>query len=298
MTTYRMSSLGNCPRALSAQAQNYEPLPEMEFMKLAAKEGRLHETAVVEDLESEDWRITERQREVKLSFPSFELIGHIDGIALRDGDRHLLEIKSMSRFRYASFASAGFARFYGYAVQITCYHQAVSLPIMYVVKDRDSGKRHDLFLARPPLNWGQVYESVLAVEVAVRKKQLCPASRSDDFVCRTCPYRYLCEPEGKEVPLPLTVEVLETAKLRRRAMELEAEAKELRAECDPTLLAVAKQHGSFTLDDLNITLVPGSEIVSYPVAKLKKFVPPSLLEQVAETKKRTGYIRVQDLREA
>ena len=81
-------------------------------------------------------------------------------------------------------------------------------------------------------------------------------------------------------------------------MELEAEAKELRAECDPTLLAVAKQHGSFTLDDLNITFVPGSETVSYPVAKLKKFVPPSLLEQVAETKKRTDYIRVQDLREA
>jgi len=270
----------------------------MEFMKLAAKEGRLHETAVVEDLESEDWRITERQREVKLSFPSFELIGHIDGIALRDGDRHLLEIKSMSRFRYASFVSASFTRFHDYAVQITAYHRAVSLPIMYVVKDRDSGKRHDLFLDSPPLDWGQVYESVLAVEVAVRKRQLSPASRSDDFVCRTCPYRYLCEPEEKETPLPLTVEVLEAAKLRRRALELEVEAKNLRDEADPILLATAKAQGKFVADDLNITFVPGTETVSYPVARLKKFVPPDLLEQVAETKKRTDYIRVQDLREA
>jgi len=293
---YRISSLGMCPRALSAVQLRYEPLPDPEFLRLAAREGERHEQWVVEDLGTEGWQITDRQLEVKLSFPSLELVGHIDGIARRNGDQRLLEIKSMSRFRYSSFVSAGFARFYNYAVQITAYHQAIDLPLLYVAKDRDSGKRLDLLLDSPPLDWNQVYESVLTVEVAVRKKQLCPASRTDDFTCRTCRYRYLCELEEEKTLPRLAAEVLRAAKLRRQALGLETEAKELRAEADPILLA-ARAQGKFLADDLSVVYVPAGESVSYPVTELRKLVPADVLAKVKKVKVRTEYIRVEDLRQ-
>ncbi len=293
---YRISSLGMCPRALSAVQLGYELLPTPGFLKLAAREGERHEQWVVEDLQSEGWQVTDRQKEVVLNFPAFRLVGHIDGIASRNGDKRLLEIKSMSRFRFGSFANSGFARFHDYAVQITAYYQAVNLPILYIAKDRDSGKRLDLDMDAPPLSWQEIYDSVMRTEIYVRKKQLCPAIRTDDFTCRTCRLRYLCEPEEK-VPVQIDKGVLEAAQSRRRAIELEAEAKEIRAGCDPVLLAVAKQHGSFNVEDLAITFVPEGESVSYPVAELRKVVPADVLEQVKRIKKRANYIKVEDLRQ-
>lgn len=293
---YRISSLGMCSRALSASQLEYEPLPEPEFLRLAAREGKRHEQWVIEDLQSEGWQITDRQKEVVLSFPAFRLVGHIDGIASRNGDKRLLEIKSMSRFRFGSFVNSSFARFRDYAVQITAYYQAVNLPILYIAKDRDSGKRLDLDMDAPPLPWQEIYDSIMKTEIYVRKKQLCPATRTDDFTCRICRFRYLCEPEEK-VPVPIDKSVMEAAKLRRRALELEAEAKELRAECDPVLLVVAKQSGSFTIDDLSIVYVPEGESVSYPVTELRKVVSADVLEQAKRIKKRSDYIRVEDLRQ-
>jgi hypothetical protein len=270
----------------------YEPLPEPEFLKLAAREGTRHEDWVVEDLQSDGWEVTDRQKEVRLSFPAFELVGHIDGIALRNGDRRLLEVKSMSRFRFASFASGGFSRFHDYAMQVTGYQKAVELPILYVAKDRDSGKRLDVQLDEPPLDWQDVYATILDVERHIRKRQLCPATRTDDFTCRICRYRYLCQEEAEQ-PMPVDKDVLEAAKLRRRAMDLEAEAKELRAEADPVLLAAAEKSGSFTVDDLSVVYVRGGESVSYPTAALKELVPADVLEQVKTVKQRAGYIKVE-----
>ncbi len=292
---YRISSLGTCPRALSAARLGHEPLPEPEFLKLAAREGERHEQWVVKDLESEGWKISDRQREVKLSYPAFKLVGHVDGLARRNGEQRLLEIKSMSRFRFASFTGAGFARFREYAFQITAYHRAVNLPILYVVKDRDSGKRVNFELDTPPLGWDEVYETVLSVELAVRKKQLCPAQMTDDFTCRICRYRYLCQEEEK-TPVSLPSDVLRAAKIRRRAMELETEAKELRAEADPILLGAARERGKLTVDELAISYVPTGESVSYPVTELRKLVPADVLEKVKTVKPRAEYIRVEDLR--
>jgi len=302
MGTYRISSLGQCPRVLSAVALGYEAMPEPEFLKLAAREGERHEQWVVEDLQSEGWQIGDRQKEVRLSFPAFELVGHIDGIASRNGDKRLLEVKSMSRFRFGSFASSGFARFQDYAVQVTTYHHAIStlspygpLPIFYVVKDRDSGKRLDLELEKPPLSWKEIYDSIMRTEIYVRKGQLCPATRTDDFTCRICRFRYLCEPEEK-IPVQIDRSVLQAAQLRRRAMELEVEAKELRAEADPVLLSAARQQGSFTIDDLSVVYVAAGESVSYPVTELRKLVPADVLDKVKRVKERADYIKVEDLR--
>ncbi len=294
---YRISSLGHCPRALSAARLGYEPLPEPRFLQLAAREGERHEQWVIEDLQVEGWEISDRQREVKLQYPAFELVGHIDGIARRNGDQYLLEIKSMSRFRFASFSSAGFSRFRDYAFQVTAYQKAIELPVLYVVKNRDSGQRlePDLVLEKPPLDFEEVYEAVLSVELAVRKKQLCPAQMTDDFTCRICRFRYLCQEEQK-VPVPIGVEVIRAAGLHRRAIELESEAKELRAEADPVLLSAARERGKMTIEDLAVSYVPAGESVSYPISELRKIVSAEVLEKVKTVKTRAEYIRVEDLR--
>jgi len=294
---YRISSLGHCPRALSAARLGYEPLPEPRLLQLAAREGERHEQWVIEDLQAEGWEISDRQKEVALKYPAFELVGHIDGIARRNGDRYLLEIKSMSRFRFSSFHNAGFSRFRDYAFQITAYQKAVNLPVLYVVKNRDSGQRlePDLVLEKPPIDFEEVYEAVLSVELAVRKKQLCPAQIIDDFTCRTCRFRYLCQEEQK-APVPVNTEIIRAAGLRRRALELESEAKELRAEADPVLLAAARERGKMTIEDLAISYVPAGESVSYPVTELRKLVSSDILEKVKKVKVRSEYIRVEDLR--
>jgi hypothetical protein len=295
---YRISSLGHCPRALSAARLGYEPLPEPRFLQVAAREGKRHEEWVIEDLQTEGWEISDRQKEVKLQYPAFELVGHIDGIARRNGDKYLLEIKSMSRFRFASFNSAGFSRFRDYAFQVTAYQKAVELPVLYVVKNRDSGQRlePDLVLEKSPLDFEEVYEAVLSVELAVRKKQLCQAQVTDDFTCRTCRFRYLCQEEQK-TPVPVSTEIIRAAGLRRRALELESEAKELRAEADPVLLAAARERGKMTVEDLAISYVPAGESVSYPVTELRKLVSSDILEKVKKVKERSEYIRVDDLRD-
>jgi CRISPR/Cas system-associated exonuclease Cas4 (RecB family) len=271
-------------------------MAENAYLKVAAREGERHEQWVIADLESEAWEISDRQREVKLQYPAFELLGHIDGIAKHNGSKYLLEVKSMSRFRYQSFVSAGFERFQPYAYQITAYQKAIQLPVIYVIKNRDSGQMKTIELEKPPLDFEEVYEAVLSVELAVRKKQLCPAQMTDDFTCRTCRFRYLCQEEQK-TPVPVSTEIIRAAGLRRRALELESEAKELRAEADPVLLAAARERGKMTVEDLAISYVPAGESVSYPVTELRKLVSSDILEKVKRVKERSEYIRVDDLRD-
>ena len=79
-------------------------------------------------------------------------------------------------------------------------------------------------------------------------------------------------------------------------MELETEAKELRAEADPVLLTAARAKGKLTVDDLAVSYVPAGESVSYPVSELRKLLPADVLEEVKTVKPRAEYIRVEDLR--
>jgi hypothetical protein len=78
-------------------------------------------------------------------------------------------------------------------------------------------------------------------------------------------------------------------------MDLEAEAKELRAEADPVLLAAAREQGKLTVQDLAITYVAPGEIISYPITELRKYVPAEVLEKAKVVKSRAEYIRVEEL---
>ena len=110
---YRMSSAGKCPRALSAIRLGYEPEAAPEWLERAAEEGNWHEDRIKQGLREGDGETTkldvyDEQLELTLEYPSFTLIGHIDGkvrnipyyFNVNAPENKLLEIKTMSQFEF------------------------------------------------------------------------------------------------------------------------------------------------------------------------------------------------------
>lgn len=311
---YRMSGLGHCPRVLSAMQLGYNPLPEAEFMRLAAREGARHEQWIIEDLVSDGWTISGRQSEVEIAYPAlgFRMVGHIEGMAAKGSEIRLLEIKSMSRFRYQSFVSHGFEKFQDYTFQITAYHKAyktagVDLPILYIVKDRDSGKKQEIKMDRPPLEFATILAKIITIESDVKKGHLCQAERTEGFVCDQCLYRYLCESEtvteDKELEKISTFadlsreDIFEAARMRRESLELFERADMLKYKADKVLLDLVKKlKGKTIVDDLSLIYVKSSERVSFDSGVLRSIFPEEQLKQAEKRTEVREYVRVTDLR--
>jgi len=236
--TYRMSAAGVCPIALGAARLGYKPLNAPDFLMRAAREGKRHEPWVIEDLKSEGWEITDRQKEVVIRKPALVLEGHIDGKAQKNGEQRLLEIKTMSKARFESFVRYGLKteEFYTYAAQITVYHNAVKLPILYVVKCRDNGEIKILPLNGPPLDFDEIYKKFIRIERYARKGQLpnmdgCKRGSFEEFICQ---YKHICpvvaeeKVEGKVDKLPDALAVY--ADVYRQGKALEEEGKTLMNE--------------------------------------------------------------------
>ena len=296
MSTYRMSEVSACERAVCARALKYNPMPPSERLKLAAREGERHEGWIVEDLIADGYSITDRQKEVVLSFPALTLVGHIDGIAEKDGNKFLLEIKSMSRFRFYSFRNSGLTKFKTYANQVACYYEAVKLPILYVVKNRDTGEQERVVSEQGP-DFAPVLEMLLNVELCVRKNQLSDVRTEDGSDCDYCAFRYLCIAEkafddASQQAVPPKV-AREAALRRLHAMKLEEEAKSIKAEVDPILMRVVKacDTRSVNIDNLTVTYFPASSYTSYPAAALRKHVPADILDKCGKKVERKEYIK-------
>ncbi|MEM3646836.1 MAG: hypothetical protein QW334_01640 [Thermofilum sp.] len=190
---YRASATGYCLRLLTAARQGYEPLEKDRMLELAAREGRRHEEWIIEDLEEQGWRITDRGKSVVLHFPAFDIEGHIDGIA-RWGEReYLLEVKSMSRFQFRAFLRQGFSSFPEYTSQIATYHRVIDLPILFAVKCRDTGEIRSIELEVPPRPFSWVYDRLLTCELLSRKGRLAGPECDGGYRLASCRYRYLCE---------------------------------------------------------------------------------------------------------
>lgn len=288
--TYRMSSVGGCPRALAAPHLGFEPVPEPDYLILAGREGSRHERWVIDDLEAGGEHVTDQQREVVLAFPTFELVGHIDGLV----NGRVLEVKALGRFRWESFRRHGFEGFPEYAAQIACYMEALHIPASYLVKSRDTGQVLRQGLDEPPVPFSQVYERVLAVEVEVRKGKLPEADCSPSYR-RGCPYRYLCV-DAPLLPGPAPdlggLEVM--VQQWRKGKQLQEEAGTLVDEARDAFLTYlrGKELARAEVGGLCLTLVPASERVSYPAAVLKKTVPAELLARAEKREMRAEYLRI------
>jgi len=211
---YHMSGAGKCPKALSAERLGYEPKEAPSWLETAANEGKLHEDWIVSQLESQGYNIGGRQAEMILDYPQFQLVGHIDGIAIKDNRQYLLEIKTMSHFEFQRWMKDTFLGFSTYADQISLYWQALKQQMtvagaLYVVKNRSSGYINQFIMPQPPSDFELVISKLIAVERAVAEGKLYEADFDPSSIeCKRCNFRDQICLVNKEQLDPATEEVL------------------------------------------------------------------------------------------
>lgn len=272
MQKYNMSSVGGCPRAVVAQRLGYDVLASPEFMQIAAKEGIRHESFVAEDLKEQGWVVSDsvhcdtcgRDGEhVELDFPAFKLVGHIDRFARQGKEQRLVEIKSLGRFRAEKLVMAlkrstpveipggsgstirtndFVEEFQEYAMQVSCYHHASGLPILYAVKNRDTGKL-DTFEFEAPYSREYIKEYVLELELRARKQDLPKCEyRKGDFERTICRVKYMCAGEDKEIEaLEDTREQQETAQETAQEQTPETALVSIRPDTDLKITALYQE---------------------------------------------------------
>jgi len=272
-----MSSAGKCPRALSAQLLGVEGEAIPDFVMRAAEEGNWHEARIIEKLKEQD-NIFDQQLEVVLEYPSFNLIGHIDG-KVQDYDLQrgvkLLEIKTMSQYEFDRWMKGRFEAFPNYATQITCYMEATGLDeCLYIVKNRSSGYEDRQVLTKKPLQMEKIVNDLAFTE-----------------------YKKLCLPEPKELT-PLEQAELEAVCILWRKAKQEMEVAQGRMDEAKTTF---RQHTEATgidkwsFNNLAIQLVHYKESVTYPKKKLLEVFTEEQLKPASQVKEAYDQLRITDL---
>lgn len=158
----------------------------------------MHEGAVIERLRSDGWIISRQQEEVSKVLSGFnvEIQGHNDGIIQWPGDSPLvLEIKTMGDSSYKDFKRRGWGQpglMQKYKWQVSFYMNAYAMPLMFVVKNRNSGEITTDFVRVPFYSWADIVARITRVELAARNSEL---PELCDWKMYPCPFNYLHEEE-------------------------------------------------------------------------------------------------------
>jgi len=266
--TFRMSEAGYCARALSAARLGYEPEPAPAWLQRAADEGKWHEGRVMLQLEAEGHKAYDRQQEVYLNYPKFELIGHIDGKIQYNGTGlpELLEIKSMSQFEFDRWMRQGFDGFPEYATQLSLYMAATCLhTVTYIVKNRSNGyvdrKCHGI-----PFEAEHYFDATInslhAVVDCIEQNKLVDVECDMSTIrCKRCPYKQLCVPTKEEMTVQDEKVLIAAAKDYRIGKAMADEAKRLLDSAKKTFEehTIASGQKQWRFDNLAISYVTVKE---------------------------------------
>ena len=304
---YRMSSVGQCARALSAERLGYPCEAAPDWLERAAEEGKRHELWIKEDLKKQE-NVFGEQKEVVLDYPNFRLVGHIDGL-IEDYDHQratqLLEIKSMSQYEFDRWMKGRFSEFPAYAAQITCYQKALGestdglMKIRYYVKNRSSGYIDQATIAEPPANFEDIIAKLSHTEECVMIGTLVEAEYlPDSLQCRRCEYKALCVPAPTEYKAVPESVLLEASENWRKGKALEAEAKVLMESAKEAFLSQTEASGQkkWRFNELAISKIEVKESVAYPKSKLLEVFTAEQLKPVEEIKLPYSYLRIDELR--
>lgn len=311
-TTFGMSETGKCPRALSAQLLGMEAEAKPKWLDMAAEEGHWHEERIIRKLETgqidipgygiHNWIVEARQKEYSREFPSFNLLGHIEGItyfAQINDNPMLLEIKSMSQFEFDRWMKGGFEAFPNYADQVTCYMEATGLEeCLYIVKNRSSGYEDKRVLTGKPSHMTVIIGHLTEVVSRTLVNELVPKEFDPQSIeCRRCEYKKLCIPEPKELTSVEKTELAISADNWRKGKALIGEGQ--------LLVDLAKnvfeQHTRATnifkwsFNKLAIQLVHYSESLTYPKSKLLQTFTEEQLKPASQVKEAFDQLRITDL---
>jgi CRISPR/Cas system-associated exonuclease Cas4 (RecB family) len=194
--TYRMSHIGTCPRALSAERLGMKAESIPKWLESSANEGKWHEERIIEELQADDIAVTGRQMEVILHVDdNIHLLGHIDGIVNNHDDtKNLLEIKSMSQYEFDRWMRGGWQEFPQYATQLTCYMEALGIyRALYIVKNRNNGTIDTQTIIGTPEPMESIIEELKEIEQCVAKGKLFPGNFDPmNTNCKRCVYKEHC----------------------------------------------------------------------------------------------------------
>ena len=304
-----MSNVGGCPRAVIARRLGYDTVAAPEFLETAAREGIRHEDWVAEDLKELGWKVSKSAQciqcgrngyHVELEFPAFKLVGHMDRLVWQDnpntrvhieGSDRLVEIKSLGRFRaeklVKALANDTFKQeFREYAMQVSCYHQASGKPILYAVKNRDTGKLA-MFEIPPPYSREYIGEYVLGLEISARKESLPPCEyRRGDFERTICSVKYMCAGEDEEVEVSGLKEEVDTIMAQETDSPQETALVSIRPDTDSKVTALYQEGAKLQQRAESRVIQSDGDVESATsdlslVAKLKKAIEEKRKEYIA-----------------
>jgi len=196
-TIFRASGSGSCLTALVAAALGYEEARGKyagDIMDNAAREGTMHEGAIVEYLRELGHKVDDSQKLVESKVVGNCWVrGHVDGVgrppkAKKD---RVYEIKTMSKLRFQKWESYGSAlealrspEFIKYGWQASHYILMMNMPMVYVVKNRDSGKIRIEEITMLPVSETEIRKKFKEVEKWRVKGELPP--------CDTVEGKFFC----------------------------------------------------------------------------------------------------------
>ena len=197
VAVFRASAIGSCEAALVHSLRGMEPSPPPESMMRRFEDGHLHEPAILNHLRKMGWTIDEAQKELVVSVSDqIRIVGHIDGLGEKDGLHAVVECKALSDSGYKKWVKEGFEGFPRYSMQISVYMNALKLPAVFAVKNKNSGEVDVQFVEAPPFLLAKLKaKAIRVVKVShTDKTPACP--KVYDY---PCPYFHLHEgrDEGK-----------------------------------------------------------------------------------------------------
>jgi len=297
---YRISGIGYCPRALSAEHLGYAREEAPKYLMTAAREGNRHEIWIKEDLAQEGLSVVAEQKEVGIELSNALMIGHIDGMIYRNNDvDSMLEIKSMSAYEFDRWYKGNFEEFPHYLDQITCYMGATGISkALYIVKNRSSGyiDRKTIYFVPERLEF--LKKKIQTVEEYVLRKELYPAEYlPESLQCKRCNFKELCVPQVKDFKAVPNDLLLKATNEYRKGKLLEEEGLKLIEDAKVVLMEQTNASGEkkWRFNQLSVTKVDVKAGVSYSKANLLKVFTEEQLAPAAEIKTGYSFLRIDDL---
>lgn len=183
---YRASMAGRCVKELwlwrIGAGGEFDSSQRDEYRDkgwLAAGEGNIHESLMVEALRGEGFEITgtgDDQEELELRFKRFVIRSHPDGLirGMEIGPAwRVLECKALSEDRFNLWKSQGWSAFRNYAVQVSLEMYLATkkyeTPVLalFVVKNRNTGETVRALIDRYPIDPAQIINRFSEIENVV-----------------------------------------------------------------------------------------------------------------------------------
>jgi len=282
VSVYRASSLGHCERALLAARKGMEPLPFPDFMYDRFEEGNVAEPHIMARFcdDNPDWKLDGSQDEIVINVAENIIVrGHIDGMAVRNNQRCVVEAKALGTDWFNKFKKKGLAGLPdSYAWQLSIYMAALKTDHAVLVAGQKIGglivpesEFHYLWIDTPPFTLEQICERVTGIESKVDDKEWPPCL--NEWLCG---YPYLHdEPEFVEWD-----QVDDWGDRWDEAAQLEKRAKEIKTAIKSEMEQHEQTSNKFVATRWKVTMV-------------EETVPEQTVTRKAYTKKYPRFTKCQ-----